>query len=227
MSDPANQVLVIIPAYQAAASVADVVRRVLAVTPEVLVVDDGSTDGTGDAARRAGARVLRQEPNQGKGAALSRGFDFATQQGYRAVITLDADGQHDPAEIPIFLEVFRRDSAKVVVGNRMEHAAGMPWVRRATNHIMSWMLSRRAGQHIPDTQNGYRLYDVSVLPLMRASSSGFAAESEVLLRLASAGIRVHSAPTSVIYGEERSAIHPFRDTIRFFRMLRLYGKEST
>ena len=108
-------VLVLIPAYNEAASIANVVRGARAHLP-VLVVDDGSADDTTQAAELAGASVLRQVPNQGKGAALKAGFRWAIEHGYPAVLTLDADGQHDPAEIPIFLTAYHQQQADLVIG---------------------------------------------------------------------------------------------------------------
>jgi glycosyltransferase involved in cell wall biosynthesis len=134
---------------------------------------------------------------------------------------MDGDGQHAPEDLPGFLEAYRRSGARVVVGNRMADPKTMPLVRRLTNRFMSGLLSRRMGQHVPDTQNGYRLYGREVLPILLATvSEGFAAESEVLLDLSEAGESIASAPTRIIYGDERSKIRPVQDTIKFFSMLK-------
>src|SRR3990172_923606 len=118
MSDLAEaKVLTLIPAYNEGDRVAPVVRATLVYLP-VLVVDDGSSDATAQYALDAGAEVLYQQPNQGKGAALRAGFAAALERGYQAVLTLDADGQHDPAEIPAFLAAYRKTSADLIIGRR-------------------------------------------------------------------------------------------------------------
>lgn len=210
----------IIPAYQEEARVGTVVAGARRYCSHVIVVDDGSTDRTSEEARKAGAEVIRHSVNRGKGAALNTGFQTARERGMEFVITMDADGQHNPDEISRFVETYRRTGCPVIIGNRMDKAKGtMPWVRRWTNLFMSRLLSRRMGQWVPDTQNGFRLYRCDVLPRMPTDAQRFAAESEVLLDLAAAGVRIGTLPTSVIYGAEKSKIHPLRDTYRFFSML--------
>lgn len=227
MLNSPSRILVLLPAYREEGRIGKVVEAVRAVCPEVLVVDDGSDDRTGDEAREAGAIVLRQEPNQGKGAALARGFAHAREHGFDAVITMDADGQHSPDDLPRFIEAFGQGKAPVIIGNRMSDMGDMPLVRKVTNRFMSWLLSRRMGVSVPDTQNGYRLYATEVLGDVRVDDPRFAAESEILLELAGRGVPMASVPVSTIYGDERSKIHPVKDTVRFFRMLREYKKRPT
>ena len=213
-------ILVLIPAYREAGRIGAVVRAVREAGHDVLVVDDGSDDATGAEAEAAGASVLRQEPNQGKGAALNRGFAHALGRGYTAVITMDADGQHSPDDLAAFVEAFRGGEAPVIIGNRMSDAGGMPLVRRLTNRFMSRLLSRRMGVEVPDTQNGYRHYATEVLRDVQVADPRFAAESEILLSLAGRGVPMAAVPVRTIYGDEKSKIHPIKDTLRFFRMLR-------
>ncbi len=217
---------VLIPAYQEGGRIGAVVREVLPFCARVVVVDDGSADATAADARAAGATVLVHERNQGKGAALQTGFDYAREQGAAFVLTMDGDGQHAPADIPAFLEAFARGDAPVLVGNRMKAPQAMPFVRRMTNRFMSWLLSRKMGQCVPDTQNGFRLYRTAVLPDMSGRDARFAAESEILLILARRGVRIGSVPVQIIYGDERSKIRPVRDTLRFIRMLRAFEREG-
>jgi len=214
-----------VPAYNEAGLIGHVVQRIKEYCPSVVVVDDGSTDASAREARRAGATVIEHKTNKGKGIAQQTGFDYALSEGLGFVVTLDADGQHDPAHIPAFVESFRDSGAGAVIGNRMWDPENMPFVRRMTNRYMSWLLSRRMGQRVPDTQCGYRLYGAGVLPVIRADAAGFAAESEALLRMAAAGHTIASVPITVIYGEEESKIRPCRDTIRFFAMLRRFDKK--
>ena len=225
MASPEEQEYgVLVPSFQEEARIAEVVSGVLRYCRNVIVIDDGSADRTAEEAARAGAVVLKHEANRGKGAALNTGFAHARQEGYEFVITLDADGQHDPSDIPAFVETYRSTGVPVIIGNRMDRASGMPWIRRATNRFMSWLLSRRIGQRVPDSQCGYRLYGREALPLLSTDSDRFAAESEVLLGLGEQGIRMGHVPIKVIYGEEKSKIRPVRDTVRFFGMLRRHRR---
>ena len=216
----------LIPAYKEAGRIGDVVRATRAYCDHVIVVDDGSGDGTAEEAEQAGAIVLRHPQNRGKGAALETGFAFVREQEYEAVITLDADGQHAPSDIPNFIKANRDTGAHVIVGSRMSHLEKMPLIRKWTNWFMSWLLSRHMKQWVPDTQCGYRFFVRDAIPAGSVQSKGFAAESEVLLYLADRGFRIGSAPVQTIYGEERSKINPVRDTIRFFSMLRRYQKQK-
>lgn len=211
---------VIIPAYREAKRIAGVVREVLKHIRPVIVVDDGSPDSTAAEAEAAGAIVIRHARNLGKGAALNTGFTHAIRERFDFVITMDADGQHAPADIPRFIEEYRRSGVAVLVGSRMADPKGMPLIRKLTNRCMSWYLSRAMGQSVPDTQSGFRLYGAKALPLAATKSSRYDAESETLLRLAFNKIKIGSVPITVIYrGDEKSKIRPFRDTLRFFKMV--------
>ena len=215
----------LIPAWNEAASVGTVVAATRPWVGEVLVVDDGSSDDTSARAAAAGARVIRHASNRGKGAALWSGLEeaFGTAPGGPGwVVVLDADGQHDPADIPRLVEAARRTGARIVVGSRMDDPAGMPPVRYLTNRYTSWRVSRLAGQAIPDSQCGYRLIHRSLPGVWQPQTSNFDTESEMLIVAARAGLRLASAPVRTIYlqTERRSRIHPVRDTIRFFAMLR-------
>ena len=220
MGDVIKNHLVVMPAFNEAARIGDVVRAVRRVAP-VVVIDDGSVDGTGQQAEAAGTMVLRQPSNQGKGCALERGCSYAREQGYAVVITMDADGQHDPADLDAFLQMHAARPEAMLIGDRTHTwRREMPWVRRWTNRGMSWLLSRRIGYKIPDTQCGYRLYPVDALSVCVNLAPGFAAESEILIRLARAGIPILSVPIRTIYGDQQSKIQPGSDMLRFFRMLR-------
>lgn len=217
---------VLIPAFREQGRIGGVVGRARASGADVVVIDDGSPDACGAEAEAAGAIVLRHPVNRGKGAALQTGFDYARREGYDVAITMDADGQHDPAEIPAFLEAYARTRIPVLIGNRMADAHDMPWVRRTTNRTMSRLLGRVMNQYIPDTQCGYRLYRCDILPLVATDTTGFAAESEVLLKLAERGVRMDSVRIRTIYGSERSKIRPCSDTLRFVGMLLRHQREQ-
>ena len=217
---------VVIPAYREEKRIGEVVRKALAHVKDVVVIDDGSRDRTAEEAERAGATVVRHPGNRGKGASLNTGFEYARKNGFDLVITMDADGQHDAADIPRLLEAYVRTGIPVILGNRMGDRAHMPPVRRWTNFFMSELLSWQMKQYVPDTQCGYRLYRCDVIPFVSADSERFAAESEVLLHIADRGIRMDSIPMAAIYSTEKSKINPLRDTIRFFGMLSRYRREK-
>ena len=225
MSTPATDCCVLIPGYHEQGRIGAVVRAVAAYVKTVVVIDDGSGDRTAEEAREAGATVLVHEVNRGKGAALETGFTWAREQGFECLVTMDADGQHAPSDLPGFLNAYRERGTPVLIGNRMDAPVGMPFIRRMTNRYMSWLLSRHMGQRVPDTQNGYRLYRAAVLEGITCGAR-FDAESEILLALAARGVKMGAVPIQVIYGDEKSKINPVKDTIRFFRMLRQWRRKG-
>lgn len=208
---------VIIPAFDAAATIGDLVRRIRAQGLDVVVVNDGSRDGTERAASAEGVVVISHLRNFGKGVALRTGFQYALRRPYVGVITMDSDDQHDPAELPRLLEAAA--SADVVVGNRMEHDRVMPLARRWTNRLMSHLVSHLTRQYIPDSQCGFRIIRREVLEATRLEASRFELETELLLRAAKRGCRVVSVPIQAIYDHQRSHIRPIRDTARFLGTL--------
>jgi glycosyltransferase involved in cell wall biosynthesis len=211
----------ILPALNAAPFIGDVVAEIRRLHPHcrVLVVDDGSTDGTGKMARAAGAEVLTHEVNKGKGEALKTGYRWGHDEGIGWVFTMDSDGQHLPSEMQGFLNARDQGDLDVVVGSRMDRTAGMPWLRKKTNQFTSWVISRLAGQSIPDSQNGYRLYRTECLQGLKLTTSRYDSESEILVRLARRGYTIGHAPVTTVYGDEVSSINPFVDTGRFFRLV--------
>lgn len=215
----------LIPAYLEERHIRGVVQDTFQYIQSVVVIDDGSPDRTAAEASVAGAIVIRHEKNLGKGTALNTGFAYAVKQKFDYVITMDADGQHAPEDIPRFVEEYRRTGVSVLVGNRMADPKGMPLVRKLTNIFMSWYLSRQMNQYVPDTQCGFRLYTARILPYLATESSRYAAESETLLRAAVQNIKIGNVPITVIYRDEKSKIRPVRDTFRFFRMVRRFKKE--
>jgi glycosyltransferase involved in cell wall biosynthesis len=217
MNDPLeNPVIALIPAYNEALRVGDVIRRASAYLP-VVVVDDGSVDTTTIVAESAGARVILQRPNQGKGAALRAGFRQMLDEGRQAVITLDADGQHDPDEIPGFLKMYEADHPAMIIGSR--NFAQMPPVRRFANTLGGWLLSWAMGQRIRDNQSGYRLI---TRPLMEATLSsteqGFEFEVEMIVTAIRLGLKIEWVPIRTIYAGESSHIHPWKHFKNFIRV---------
>jgi glycosyltransferase involved in cell wall biosynthesis len=219
-----QQLCAIVPAFMEERYIAEVVTSLASYVGEVIVVDDGSTDRTASSAQSAGATVLRHDINSGKGAAVNTGLSHAAAGGYELAIVLDADGQHLASDIPGFLHVYTHSQAQIIVGNRMASTEGMPIVRMLTNRFMSWLLSQRMGQRVPDTQCGFRLYETDSLPFSELASGRFAAESEILLLAADRGLTIGAAPIETVYRDEKSKINPAKDAWRFFRMLRKYRK---
>jgi glycosyltransferase involved in cell wall biosynthesis len=180
-------------------------------------VDDGSTDETSTVAATAGATVLRQEPNQGKGAALRTGFRGALEQGSAAVLTLDADGQHDPARIPAFLAAWRERCAPLIIGRR--EFGQMPAVRRLANNLGTWTFSWAVGRHIADNQSGYRLIAHPLLPrLLESQEAGFEFEVEMITLAIRAGLAIDWVPIPTIYDDQGSHIQPVAHVTNFLRV---------
>ena len=217
--DWAKTCAVVVPCLNEAATIGALVKEVQRYQPKIIVVDDGSTDATTARAAEAGAEVIRSPRTSGKGAALKSGWQRARESGFKWVLTMDGDGQHAPADIPRFLECAQKGAA-LVVGNRMDGAKAMPWLRRAVNRWMSRRLSRRAKRVLPDSQCGFRLMRLDVLSALDLKTNHFEIESEVLLGFLAAGYPVEFVPVQVIYQKERSNIHPWRDTVRWFKWLR-------
>ena len=217
-----TNVAALIPSYYEAGHIQAVARRTLAQLDHVLVLDDGSSDETSPEARKAGAEVIRHEVNRGKGAAIKTGFTELLKRGFAYILILDGDGQHLPEEIPAFLDEANRSGAPFVVGSRMSDTRTMPFVRKLTNRFMSGQISRLCGQPIPDSQCGFRMMRNDVIPHLFCESNNYDYETEMLLIASRAGFKVSSVPVSTIYGDEKSKIHPVRDSIRFFKLISRY-----
>jgi glycosyltransferase involved in cell wall biosynthesis len=212
------KILILIPAYNEAERVGAVIKGSKVYGP-VLVVDDGSKDQTSEVARAAGAEVVRQEPNQGKGAALIRGFKYALENAYDAVITLDADGQHDPEEIPLFVQDFIKNNSDLIIGKR--DFSKMPFPRNITNQIGTWSFSDAMQQYIPDNQSGYRLFANRLIQeSLTSSEHGFEFEVEIILRCVLRGYKISWIPIKTIYNsKQNSKINPFKHAWKFYQLV--------
>jgi glycosyltransferase involved in cell wall biosynthesis len=211
-------ILALIPAFQEGPRIAFVVAATRRHLP-VVVIDDGSSDDTAAVAEAAGATVLRQDPNAGKGAALRRGFRHALEVGCEAVITLDADGQHDPDEIPAFLAAYTAAHPELIVGRR--DFSEMPPIRRLSNTLGGWTLSAALGQGVPDNQSGYRLIGRRLMAaLLDSEESGFEFEVEMIARCIALGLPIGWVPIRTIYAGEPSHIRPWRHFTEFLRVTR-------
>jgi glycosyltransferase involved in cell wall biosynthesis len=215
----------IIPAYREERHISDVVRRTRQQLDHVVVIDDGSSDNTARCARDAGAEVIVHSQNRGKGEAIKTGLRHWLDRQFIHVIILDSDGQHLPEEIDRFIAAAAQaGDHSFFLGNRMNNLTGMPFVRRAVNRYMSNRISRICRQEIPDTQCGFRMLDRELIPWLLDGGNRFDYETEMLIIASRKGYRIESVPITTVYSDEVSKIHPARDTIRFFKLMRRYRR---
>jgi len=209
-------VFALIPALNAEQTIGSVVRDCLQQIGTVVVLDDGSTDRTGDVARANGAIVVRHEVNQGKGASLKTGFRYAVDNGYDGVITLDADGQHLPTEIPKILKAHEETGADLVIGGRAHLFGEMLPRRRVANRVSAWAIAKCAGTRVTDSQSGFRFYSTRLLRAVTLHTNGFDMESEVIVRAGRGGFTILTTPISLGFIDGLSTSHykPLKDTVR-------------
>jgi len=214
------KLLAIIPAYNSGPFIGRVIDETSRHVSDILVVDDGSTDNTVDAAKARGAEIIRHEANKGKGSALKSGFGYAIAKGFEQVITIDGDGQHDPAYIPAFISTFEATRADLIIGSRKTDLADMPFDRRCSNFLTSLILSWLLGAHIEDSQSGFRLLSVKMLESLKLTSDRYQIESEIIIKAARAGFKIAYVPIKVVYGRNfPSSIRGFRDTFNWLKMV--------
>ena len=213
MTDP-RHICAVIPTFNNGGTVADVVRGVLRQGLPVFVVDDGSTDDTQRKLEGLDIRILRHGQNRGKGRALKTGLEAARKLGYRFALTLDADGQHDPADIPVL--VAAAGERTLVIGSRNIAAEGMSSGSTFANRFSNFWFTVQTGRRLPDTQTGYRIYPLEGLPSLRLLTSRYEAELALLVFSAWKGLRLVPVPVRVYYPEDRvTHFRPFAD---FFRI---------
>ncbi|MCD6087231.1 MAG: glycosyltransferase family 2 protein [Candidatus Hydrothermae bacterium] len=217
------RILIVIPAFNEMPQIGELLGMLLKRIDrrDILLVDDGSSDGTGDVAASMGVRVLRNENNLGKGISLKKGFEVALREGYDGVITMDADLQHDVDDLPSIMAMARK-GYDMVIGSRWKDMSGMPFDRYFTNRLTTFILSLLSGKRLEDTQSGYRYISSRVLREVDVSSSKYDFESEYVLKAAIEGYSIGFAPIKTIYGAEKSHINKVRDTLRFVRLTLKY-----
>ena len=211
-----EKALIIVPAYNAAQTVGDVVRSCREFVNNIVVINDGSRDETAGAAMIAGAEVVTHPMNRGKGAALKTGFAWAMERRYDIVITLDADGQHLPREIPKFLRAREEAHADLIIGGRSHLFGEMLPRRRMANRFSAWSISRASGKRITDSQSGFRLYSANLLRNIRLHTDGFDMESEIIVHAGRGGFKVLTIPIDLGFVDGISTSHykPLKDTLR-------------
>lgn len=213
------KVSVLLPSYNEEKNIGNLIKKIRHYVSDIIVVDDGSSDKTGDIASEEGAFVIRHNTNKGKGASLRDGFAYVKELDYDAVIVMDADGQHKPEDIPLFIEAGSKNGDVIIIGDRMQDAAKMPFLRRMTNRFTSFLISKVVHQSVPDSQCGFRLIKKRVLDNLTLSTSNYDTESEMLIEAARNDYQIISVPITTIYEGQHSNINPAVDTLRFFRLL--------
>jgi glycosyltransferase involved in cell wall biosynthesis len=211
---PRSDIVAVIPAYDAAATVGDVVEGVRRHVARVVVVSDGSRDDTARVARAAGAEVEELAANRGKGFALRRGIELALAGAPEALALLDADAQHDPDDLPALIAAWDRVRPDMVIGSRLADPTRIPGVRFWTNYIGSRILSWMTGRELLDSQSGYRLLDSRLVSRLGLSADGYAIESEMLIKATRLGARLEHVRVRTIYNDHGSHFRPVLDTFR-------------
>ena len=216
------KIVAVIPAYNEAATIRDVAARALAQLPEVIVIDDGSTDGTAAALGGLTVTLISNPANLGKGASLWRGFALALAEGADAVVTLDGDAQHRPEDIPLLIAAAGAFPGRVIIGARLWDRDKVPPLRYFGNRFANFWVAWAAGFPVADSQSGFRLYPAPLLKNITVNpGTRFAFESEILIEAGRAGVRTSAVPIAAIYPPNARASH-YRsavDTARIVRMI--------
>ena len=213
------KIAIIIPSYNAAGTLNLLLARLLEFAPkhDIIVIDDGSSDSTAEAAKLSGVELIIHQHNRGKGAALRSGFELALDKGYEAVITIDADGQHDPTFIPSFINLIDTGHWDIIVGSRRNEFKRMSFARFLSNSITTMVVSILAGTKILDSQSGYRIIRTRVLKSVKLKTSRYQMESELLIKAARQGFKIGSLDITNIPGSTSHISH-LKDTLRFVKM---------
>ncbi len=209
-----SEIVAVLPALDCAGTITEVVRGLAEHVGRVVVVSDGSRDATASLARQAGAEVEELVENRGKGYALRRGIEVALRSAPRAIALVDADGQHDPADLPALIGSWRDKGWNLVIGCRLASPELIPPVRYWTNYIGSRILSWFTGRELEDSQSGYRLLDGALAASLHLRSDGYVIETEMLIKAAARGARIGHVRVSTIYNGAGSHFRPLLDTVR-------------
>ena len=211
----------LIPAYNAEETLRGVIEGVKRNHLDIIVVDDGSTDSTAQIAVEMGVILLQHRGNRGKGRALRTGFTYLMDHGYEAVITLDADGQHNPSEIQRFVEMYQKGGPGLIIGSRAAQFSEMPWLRRFWNQLGAKAVSQLTKTLVSDSQSGYRLIHTEVLRDLELTTSTYETEMELLIKACKKGYGVVNIPITGQAINDTSTSH-FRPVVDTFKICMLY-----
>ncbi len=216
-----NRICTIIPAYNVEETISTVILGASQFIKkrDIIVIDDGSADNTFQNAQKAGAVVLKNFHNSGKGFSLKKGYQWAIDNSYQATICLDGDLQHDPTDIPAFLECFKKTDADLILGSRIADLSTMPWDRRFSNKASSLIISLLTNQRVRDSQCGYRLIKTEILKKIKLKSNNYETESELLVKALKRKVAFCHVPIKTIYNSQPSHINRLVDSLRFVRMV--------
>jgi len=217
------RIVAVIPAYNEAPTIREVATRTLRLVPDVIVVNDGSTDATAAALQGLPITIISNPVNYGKGASLWRGFALAMADGADAVITLDGDAQHDPEDIPRLIDAAHAHPDRIIIGARLWDREKVPPLRYLGNRFANFWVAWAAGFPVADSQSGFRLYPASVLrevQLFHGPNARFAFESEILIEAGRAGVRSAAVPIAALYPPDARPSH-YRSTLDTARIARM------
>lgn len=209
-----NDLWVLIPAFNEERTIKNVVNRSKKFVSNVLVVNDGSTDKTKQKLKELRhERVLHHDKNHGKGGALRTGFHHIKKKGFKRIVTLDADMQHLPEEIPLLL----KEDADIVIGARLINRRTMPFARRLSNRLVNKLFEIKTSFKLNDVQSGFRAYNKKAIQSLDFEDKGFITDFLVLKQAVKKGLRIKEVPITCVYGSEKSKIKPLRDSIKFIK----------
>jgi len=214
-----NNIFIIIPTHNEARTIGHIVGALDKKGFRVVVVDDGSGDNTIVEANKFGAEVIAYSKNVGKGRSVREGLEYALENNCEAAITMDGDGQHSIDDIDKFIDEYKKSGADLILGNRLHNPRKMPFVRRCTNFIMSFIISLLIIERIEDSQCGYRLISRKGIEKMNLITTKYEIESEMLMEAKRRGLKMSSVNINSIYEGETSQINPFLDTFRFIKFI--------
>lgn len=215
----ALKIAFLVPAYNEEGRISNLIKKLSIEGKDIIVIDDGSRDGTAREIESTGVILLKHPSNLGKGAALKTGFVYAMANNYDYVITLDGDGQHKTEESRDFLKSIRKSKTDILVGTREYSYRNMPLDRFLTNLTTSLVVSILANKSIRDSQSGYRAISARVMKNVKLRTSNYQTESEILIKSGRLRYSIGSVPISTIYGVGKSKIRPIRDTLRFIKLV--------
>ena len=212
-------VCLLLPAYNEAKTIDRIIREASEFVHDILVIDDGSIDQTAQIAEKAGGKVIKHSTNLGKGMALRTGFDYISQKDYDLIATMDSDGQHQPSDLPRFIDHFKNNQSDILIGARIHNRFEMPQHRRLNNWLVSSVGSALCGQKVKDFQSGFRLIRTEVIKSIELHTERYETESELLIKAGRIGFKIQSIPINTIYNAEVSNIKPLREMWLFTKLL--------